>query len=172
MTTPTVTSSQVIERVTVLIEALTPTQAPTGCRPETDTPDGFIRHTDNTCKIQSVTDPGRLRLLEVTLQNPKISWYAAGSGSTTLNFDQSVRIRIGYPAEDHETIEDEEYLVEDLRQSDKELIRNLLDGTPFAASGELAALPGVKAFVFQTAALAEGGKVMDIFYNIAFGRAY
>ncbi len=169
MPAPTVTSAQVIERITVLVEALTPTLCPSVL---------FRRHEETDCKLQYVTDPARFRLIKVSLENPRISQWASKAGSST-NFDKALRLRIGYPAADYYPEDPDEvdadgnrHLTEDLKEMDVELIRRLLDGTPFAANLELGLLllPGVKLTRFAGASDAFDGQVKDIFYDLAFGR--
>jgi hypothetical protein len=161
MTAPTVTSAEIIERVTYLIEQLTPDIAATVA---------FERHADNTCKLHHVTDPARLRKIKVTLEAARISGWASKAGSST-NLGQTLRVRIGYPAEDTETIDGTDYSVEDLKVGDLEQIRRLLDGTPFALDGALPALPGVKLTRFEGTSDEYNGTVRSILYTLAYGRA-
>lgn len=155
MPAATVTSSQIIAAVLAAIVALVPGIAPSIL---------FREHTDNTCDIADVTDPGRFRLIKVTIRSPKISAYAARSTGTT-NFDQVLTVQIGYPCEDYETIDGESFLVEDLRLTDLEQLRRALDPEALFAD-----LPGVKMSKFQGASDTSDGAVKSISYGIGYGR--
>lgn len=159
MTTATITSKQLTDRVTAVLVALTPTLAATAL---------FAEHSDNTTKLEHVTDPGRLRLIKVTLEEPRISAFAAAALNTT-NFDKVLKIRVGYPAEDFETIDDVEYNVEELKGADLELIRRTLDAT--STVFPVATYPGVKRLTFDVAREAFNGRVRDITYGVSFGRS-
>lgn len=163
--------AQIIERVSYLIESLTPELAPTANRPETDNPDGFIRHSDNTCRIQTVTDPGRLRLIEVTLEQPKIGAFAYSTA--TSSFEKILRVRRGYPSEAYETIDGTEYLVEDLKQHDAEQIdRVLIGGGLGNAVGALPAIAGLTLVRLAGEQDEFNGRVRSLLYGVNFERAY
>lgn len=159
MTTATITSQQITERVTAVLVALTPTLAPSVL---------FVEHSDNTTKLEHVTDPARLRLIKVTLEEPRISAFAAAALGTT-NFDKILRVRVGYTMEDFETIEGVEYSVEELKGTDLELIRRTLDAT--ATVFPVATYPGIKRLTFDVAREAVSGRVRDITYGVSFGRS-
>jgi hypothetical protein len=164
MPTPAVTSADICERVTAVIEALTPSSAPVV---------GFVRHTDRTTKLENVTDPGRLRLLEIRIEDPKIGQYSAKPGTTQSNFTALLAVYVGYSLEVYETLDGVEYFIQDLIDQDLEQIRRALDSsTLFDASGDLAALVGVKLQRFEGALLVSGGKKHKITYSINYGRAY
>ena len=165
MPNPTVTGPEITERVTALIEGLTPTSGDVV---------GFVRHTDRTTKLENVTDPGRLRLLEVKLEQPKVGQFASKPGSSQSNFSSILAVSIGYSLETHETLEDGvEYFMQDLIDEDLEQVRRLLDSsTLFDASGDLVALPGVKLQKFEGATLEASGKKHTLRYAIHYGRGY
>ncbi len=159
MTTPTITSKQITERVTAVLVALTPTLATTSL---------FAEHSDNTTRLEHITDPARLRLIKVTLEEPRISVFAAGALGTT-NFDKMLKVRVGYPAEDLETLDGTEYNVEELKGADLELFRRTLDAT--ATVFPTATYPGIKRLTFDSAREAFNGRVRDITYGVSFGRS-
>jgi hypothetical protein len=169
MPEPTITTDQICERVLARLEVLTPTSGPSS-----GFGSAFVRHSDRTAKIENVTDPGRLRLVEVRVEAPKIGTFAANPGASKTNYSGILAIKIGYSAEVWETLEDEvEYRIQDLMDEDLEQIRRFLDtGSPFGASGDLAALVGVKLNRFETATKEAGGKVFVIRYSIHYGRGY
>lgn len=163
MTTPTVTTAQITEQTLTVLEALTPTSGPSsGFGSE------FVRHSDRTTKLENVTDPGRLRLLEVRVESPKIGIFSANPGASKTNYSSLLVIRVGYSLETWETLEDGvEYLIQDLIDQDLELIRRTMDtANPFSS------LPGVKLNRFEGAGLEAGGKVFAIRYSINYGRSY
>ena len=169
MSDPTVTTAQITERVLASIEALTPTSGPSsGFGSE------FVRHSDRTTSIENVTDPGRLRLLEVKLEAPKIGTFSAAPGQSKANFSSILAVKVGYSMETWETLDDGvEYLIQNLLDQDVEQIRRLLDvGNIFAASGDFLELPGVKLQRFESATKEAGGKVNVIRYSIHYGRGY
>lgn len=170
----TVTSigAQLIERVTYLIEQLTPEIAPTANRPETDHPDGFARHDDRTCRIYEVTDPGRLRLIEVTLETPRIGAFAASTVSAS--FDKVLRIRRGYPLEAWETIDGTEYLTEDLKQHDAEQIDREIasGGVGNAIDADHPAIAGITLARLEGEQDEFGGRVRSLRYGVQFERVY
>ena len=169
MSAPTVTTAQITERVLVSIEALTPTSGPSSGFGA-----AFTRHSDRTTKIENVTDPGRLRLLEAKIESPKIGTFSAAPGTSKANFSGTLAIKIGYSMEVWETLDDEvEYFIQDFIDQDVEQIRRLLDvGNIFAASGDLSELPGVKLHRFESSTIEAGGKVNVIRYSIHYGRGY
>jgi hypothetical protein len=168
MTAPTVTTAQITERILVSLEALTPTSGPSSGFGSV-----FVRHSDRTTALENVTDPGRLRLIEVRLEAPKIGTFSAAPGTTKANFSSILAVKVGYSMEVWETLDGAEYFIQDLVDEDVEQIRRLLDtGNIFSASGSLSELPGVKLNRFEGAGSEAGGKVNVIRYSIHYGRGY
>ncbi len=163
MPAPTVTTAQICERTLTVLEALEPTS-----HPASGFGSAFVRHSDRTTKIENVTDPGRLRLLEAKVEGPKTGTFSAAPGSSKANFSSTLAIKIGYSMEVWETLDDGvEYLIQDLIDEDLELIRRTFDtANPFDG------LPGVKLNKFETAVPEAGGKVFVIRYSIHYGRGY
>ena len=164
--------AQLIERVTYVIEQLTPELAPTNNRPETDTPNGFARHNDRTCRLHQVTDPGRLRLIEVLLEQPRQGAFAMSAHSSS--FEKVLRIRRGYPLEAWETVNGVEYLVEDLKQHDAEQIDRQLVGGSIGGAIDVnhPEIPGVTMVRLGGESDEFGGRVRSLFYGVNFERVY
>jgi len=164
-------ASQIIERVTYIIEQLVPEIAPTHNRPG-DHPDGFIRHSDNTCRLQYVTDPGRLRLIEVVMELPRRGAFAMTG--TTSSFEKILRIRRGYPMEQYETINGTQYLVEDLKQHDAEQIDRVISGGALgnAIDADHPAIPGVTLVRLDGEQDEFNGRVRSLLYGVNFERTY
>ena len=164
--------AQIIERVYYLLTLLTCDLAPTNCRPETDTPNSFARHTDNECRLWQITDPGRLRLIEVTLETPRIGPFSAWTISAS--FDKVLRIRRGYPLEQYETINGVQYLVEDLKNHDAEQIdRQIVSGgLGNAIDTDHPAIPGVTLARLEGEVDEYGGRTRALLYGVQFERTY
>jgi hypothetical protein len=169
MAEPTITTDQICERVLARLEAATPTLGPSSGFGA-----AFVRHSDRTTQIENVTDPGRVRLVEVRIEAPRIGTFAANPGASKTNYSGTLAIKIGYSMEVWETLEDGvEYRIQDLIDKDLEQIRRLVDtGDIFGVSGDLPALVGVKLNRFETANKEAGGKVLTIRYSIHYGRGY
>lgn len=172
MTTPLSIAAQIIERVTYVLVNLTLDLAPTNNRPETDTPDGFARHTDNTCSLDKVTDPGRLRLIQVLMETP--SRGAFSMSTSTSSFEKVLRIRRGYPKEVFETIDGTEYTVDDLKQSDMEQIDRVVAGGILQneIDTDHPAIPGVTLVRLEGEQDEFDGRVRSLLYGVNFERGY
>lgn len=172
MPIPLSIAAQIIERVYYVLESLTLDLAPTNNRPETDTPDGFARHTDNTTQLEYVTDPGRLRLIEVKMELPRRGAFAMST--TTSSFEKVLRIRRGYPKEAYETIDGTGYDVEDLKQSDMEQIDRVISGGALGneIDAEHPAIPGVTLVRLEGEQDEFDGRVRSLLYGVNFERSY
>jgi hypothetical protein len=159
----------VIERVSYVIESLTPTLAPSVL---------FTRHTDTTCRLESVTDPGRLRAFEVRAEQP--SYGLLASGAATLNLQRVLRIRVGYPLahyhpEDPDDLVDgERYLTEDLKGDDFRLIMRAIEGdAAFAAlDGDHPVITGATLPLLRGEQDEAGGRVRSVLYGVQIEETY
>jgi hypothetical protein len=171
MTTPAAVGAQIVERTYYKLENLTLDLAPTACRPETDTPDGFARHTIGGCRLHQVWDSARFRLIEVALVTPTQGQNAMSS--VLSSFAQLLRIRAGYPLDEKITISGTEYLVEELRQSDFEQIdRAVVGGALGAAIDVDHPVISVNLVGIAGGSQSFGGRCTDIFYGVQYDREY
>jgi hypothetical protein len=167
--TTTAKSSEVIERIAYLLEEATPEIAPSVT---------LTRHTDTTCLLQDVTDPGRFRLFTVratSAQYGTMSW-----SRTTASFDFGIKISVGYPAADYYPEADDEevdgyrYLTEDLKVSDFEQIVKLVEGSaPWdQQDADHPAITQVQVGLLRGAFDEAGGRVRSIIYGVQLARTY
>lgn len=172
MTTPLSIAAQIIERVYYILENLTLDLAPTANRPETDTPDGFARFIDSTCPLEAITDPGRLRLIEVKMKQPRRGAFA--QSSVEGSFEKVLWIRRGYSLEQQETLDGVAYFIEDLKCSDCEQIDRVISGGGLgnAIDGDHPAIPGVTLVRLDGEVEEAGGRVLSLLYGVNFERVY
>lgn len=167
--TTTAKSAEIIERLSYVLEEATPELAPSVA---------FQRHTDSTCKLESVTDPERFRYF--TIKTVSSSYGLMAWGSASASFDFGIKISVGYPAADYypeaddETVDGYRYLTEDLRQHDFEQIVRLVEGnTPWAEQDvDHPAITNVQLGLLRGAFDEAGGRVRSIAYGVQLVRVY
>lgn len=159
----TAKTSEVIERISYLIENATPTLAPSVLLQRTD---------DDFAELENLTDPdGRIRRFEVIARDPSygnLFW-----GATKASYDFLIHIRIGYPLgkyyplPDDETVDGERFQVEDIIAHDRKLIAQLLeDADNFGAIDDLSAVSDVQLALLRGERVEAGGRVRAMLYGV------
>jgi hypothetical protein len=155
MPSATATISKVRQRIAWLLVNRTPAFAPNA---------PFVEHSDY-CKLEVVTEPGRLRRFEVVAFNPRL---AMPWSSTAAAYTQGVAIRMGYSLRREELIEGEAFVVEELKDHDFNQVDGLVvAGAPFSEQDDdHPAIPGVHHAELLDVIEEAGGKVRTIRYGI------
>jgi hypothetical protein len=108
--------SQVAEQILFVVEQAIPEKAASV---------RWRRHDDTTTTLDSVTEPDRLRRVEVTAQNPRIG--STAWGGLVANYDTEIRVEVGYPVGALELIAGISYRVSHLKESDVEQIDKIVE---------------------------------------------
>ena len=162
-------ASEVIERISYLLEQATPDLAPSVL---------WARHTDTSCHVQDVTDPARFRLF--TVRKVSAAYGLMTWGQAKASFDFGIKISVGYPAADYYPEADDEivdgyrYLTEDLKLSDFEQIVRLLEAdAPWEAiDGDHPAISDVQIALLRGATDEYEGRIRSITYGVQLVRTY
>lgn len=157
-------SSEVIERISYLLENATPTLAPTEYL--------FVRQDDDSCALEDLTDPyGRVRRFVVEARDPEYGAMFFGDASASYEF--LIHIRIGYPKgrwwpiADDETVDGDRYLVEDLIAHDRKLVAQLLENADnWGAIDSLSAISNVQLALLRGEIRESRGKVVAMLYGV------